>query len=182
VQVLARNAGVTVEEFLGMTPRQQAAATAAASTTAEDEYVDPLERQLNEEREARLALQKRLDDREADEYLRSRVEGLKQAYSIDDDQAREVVQAAISLRLGPEAFPMIYESMAFRKLQAQTDAQRQAADTDAADDARRRAAAAAAASTVGTGTGSTNVTTAPPANVHMSPRDAVLAAMDQLGV
>jgi hypothetical protein len=181
VQVLARNAGVSVEEFLGMTPREQAAAT-AASTPAADEYVDPLERQLAEEREARLAIQRRLDDRDADEYLRNRVEGLKQAYSIDDEQAREVVQAAVAMRLGPDAFPMIYESMAFRRLQAQQEAQQQIATTSAEDDARRRAAAAAASSTVSTGTGSTNVTTAPPANVHMSPRDAVLAALDQLGV
>ena len=177
VQVLARQAGVSVEEFLGMTPRQQAAATAEV----EDEYADPLERQIKEERRERLALQERLDQREADEYLRSQVQGLKQAYKIGDEEVRAVVQQALQMGVGPEAFPMIYQSQAFLKLQATNGAQQEATAAQQADDARRRAAAAASAGVVSSGSGATNVTTAPPANVHMSPRDAVLAAFDQLG-
>jgi hypothetical protein len=176
VQVLARNAGVSVEEFLGMTPRQQQAATAAA----EDEYVDPLERQIAAERQERLALQQRIDQRDADDFLRAQVQGLKQTYQIGDDEIRDVVQQALRMGVGPEAFPMIYQSQAYLKLQAQQGAQQDAAAAQAADDAQRRAAAAAAAGSVATGSGATNVTTAPPANVHMSPRDAVLLAYDQL--
>lgn len=176
IQVLARQAGVTVKQFLGMTPREQAAATAAT----EDEYADPLERALAEERNARIALQERIDQREADEYLRSQVQGLKQAYQIGDDEVRAVVQQALQMGVGPEAFPMIYQSQAFLKLQAQNGAQQEVTAQQQADDARRRAAAAAQAGVVATGSGATNVTTAPPANVHMSPRDAVLAAFEQL--
>ena len=176
IQVLARNAGVSVEEFLGMTPRQQAAATAET-----DEYVDPLERAIAQERQERLALQERLDQREADEFLRAQVNGLKQTYQIGDEEVRAVVHQALQMGVGPEAFPMIYQSQAFLKLQAQTGAQQEATAAQQADDARRRAAAAASAGVVSSGSGATNVTTAPPANVHMSPRDAVLAAFDQLG-
>lgn len=176
IQVLARQAGVSVEEFLGMTPRQQAAATAET-----DEYADPLEKAIAQERAERLALQERIDQRDADDYLRSQVQGLKQAYQIGDEEVRSVIQQALQMGVGPEAFPMIYQSQAFLKLQAQQGAQQEATAAQQADDAKRRAAAAAAAGVVGSGSGATNVTTAPPANVHMSPRDAVLAAFDELG-
>jgi hypothetical protein len=177
VQVLARQAGVSVEQFLGMTPRQQQAAT----QVAEDEYADPLEAAIAQERNERIALQERLDQRDADDFLRAQVQGLKQTYQIGDDEVRSVIQQAIQMGVGPEAFPMIYQSQAFLRLQAQTGAQQEAAEAQAADDERRRAAAAAATGVVTSGSGATNVTTAPPANVHMSPRDAVLAAFDQLG-
>ena len=177
VQVLARNAGVSVEEFLGMSPRQQQAATAAAA----DEYADPLEQAIAQERAERLALQDRIDQRDADDYLRAQVQGLKQAYQIGDDEVRAVVQQALQMGVGPEAFPMIYQSQAFLKLQAQQAAQQETTAAQQADDARRRASAAAAAGVVSSGSGATNVTTAPPANVHMSPRDAVLSAFEELG-
>jgi negative regulator of genetic competence, sporulation and motility len=177
VQVLARQAGVSVEQFLGMTPRQQEAATQAV----EDEYADPLEKAIAQERNERIALQERLDQRDADEYLRAQVQGLKQTYQIGDEEVRSVIQQAIQMGVGPEAFPMIYQSQAFLRLQAQTAAQQEATAAQAADDERRRAAAAAATGVVTSGSGATNVTTAPPANVHISPRDAVLAAFEQLG-
>jgi len=176
VQVLARQAGVSVEEFLGMSPRQQAAAVAEV----EDEYADPLEKAIAQERAERIALQERIDQRDADDYLRAQVQGLKQAYQISDEDVRSVVQQALQLGVGPEAFPMIYQSQAFQRLQAQNGAQQEAVAAQQADDARRRAAAAASAGVVASGSGATNVTTVPPANVHMSPRDAVLAAFDQL--
>ena len=177
VQVLAQQAGMSVEDFLGLTPRQQ---QAAIESPPEPEYADPLERALAEERQARIALQERIEQREADEYLRAQVNGLKQTYQIGDDEVRAVVQTAIQMGVGPEAFPMIYQAQAYQKLQATTGAQQEYETKQAEDDARRRAAAAAAASTSVIGTGATNVTTAPPANVHMSPRDAVLAAYEQL--
>lgn len=176
VQVLARQAGVSVEEYLGLTPRQQAAAVAEP-----EEYADPLEREIAVERQARIALQERLDQREADEYLRSQVQGLKQAYQIGDDEVRGVIQQALQMGVGPEAFPMIYQAQAYQRLQAQNGAQQEATAAQQADDARRRASAAAAAGVVSSGSGATNVTTAPPANVHMSPRDAVLSAFEELG-
>jgi hypothetical protein len=177
VQVLARNAGVSVEEFLGMTPRQQAAAVADAK---EDEYVDPLERALAEERNARIALQERIEQREADEYLRSQIAGLKQTYQIGDDEVRDVVQQALRMGVGPEAFPMIYQAQAFQKLQVQQGTQQEVAAAAAEDDAKRRAAAAAQANVVGTGSGATNVTTAAPVDVHMTPREAAEQALSSL--
>lgn len=176
VQVLAQQAGVTVEEFLGMTPSQQRAVV----EDAEPEYEDPLERQLAEERRSRIALEQRLDAKEADEYLRGQIGRLKQTYQIDDDEVRAVVGQALEMGVGPEAFPMIYQSMAYQKLQAQTEAQRTAAQQKEQDDAKRRAAAAAASQVVTSGTGATNVTPISSANGITTARDAVLAAFDQL--
>jgi len=179
VQVLAQQAGMSVEDFLGLTPRQQAAAT--QSPPPLDEYADPLERELMVERQARLALEQRLDAQDADRYLRSRVEGLKQTYQIGDEEVRSVVAQALQMGVGPESFDMIYQAQAYQKLQAMTSAQQEVAQRTAADDTRRRAAAASAASTVSSGTGAANVTTVPPADVHMTPREAALAAFEQLG-
>lgn len=178
VQVLAQQAGMSVEDFLGLTPRQQQAAV--ESPPAPDEYADPLEKMLHEERAARIKLEQRLDQEDADKYLRSQIEGLKQTYQIDDDAVRNVVQQALSMGVGPEAFPMIYQSQAFLKLQAQTGAQQEYAATQAAEDAKRRAAAAAASGVVTSGSAQPAVTTAPPADTHLSPRQAVEAAFAQL--
>ena len=176
VQVLAQQAGVSVEEFLGMTPSQQK----AAIDEPETDYDDPLEKALAEERQARLALQERIESREADEYLREQIGRLQQTYQIGDDEVRAVVGQALEMGVGPEAFPMIYQSMAFQKLQAQTAAQREAATAKEAEEQKRQAAAAAASQVVTSGSGATNVTSAPSANGITSPRDAVLAAFEQL--
>ena len=177
VQVLAQQAGMSVEEFLGLTPRQQ---QAAIENPSEDEYADPLERQLNEERQARIALEQRLDQTEADAYLRTQINGLKQTYQIGDDEVRAVVQQALRMGVGPEAFPMIYQAQAYQKLQVETQTQQEVAQRSTEDDARRRAAAAAATGAVSSGSGVTNVTTVPPANGIISPRDAVLAAYAEI--
>lgn len=177
VQILAQQAGVSVEEFLGMTPAQQ---QQAVDTPQQDEYVDPLERALNEERRAREALQERIEQREADEYLQQQIQGLKQTYQIDDEQVREVVGQALQMGVGPEAFPMIYQAQAFQKLQAQQGAQQDFAQQQQQEEQQRQAAAQAAAQVVSSGTGATNVTTVPSANGITSPRDAVLAAFDSL--
>jgi hypothetical protein len=176
VQVLASQAGVTVEEFLGMTPAQQQ----AAIQDPEPEYTDPLERAIADERQARLALQERIEAREADEYLRARVEGLKQTYQITDEEVREVVGQALQMGVGPEAFPMIYQAQAYQKLQAAQQAQQEVTTRTAAEEAQRQAAAAAAARTVTSGSGATNVTSIPSANGITTPRDAVLAAFESL--
>lgn len=177
VQILANQAGVSVEEYLGMTPAQQ---QQAIQDNQEPDYADPLERALAEERQARIALQERIEAREADEYLQRSVASLKQTYQIDDDEVRAVVGQALQMGVGPEAFPMIYQSRAFQKLQAKTEAQREAEELRKQDEQKRQAAAAAASQTVTSGGGSTNVTPVPSANGITSPRDAVLAAFDEL--
>ena len=159
-----------------MTPAQQQ----AALQDPEPEYVDPLERALAEERQARIAFQERYEAREADEYLRGQVEALKQTYQITDEEVRAVVGQALQMGVGPESFPMIYQAQAYQKLQAQQQAQQQVTSRTAAEEAQRQAAAASAASLVTSGSGATNVTSVPSANGITSPRDAVLAAFDQL--
>jgi len=173
VQILAREAGVSVEEFLGMSPAQQQ----AAIDDANDQYVDPLERQIAEERQARLAIEERLAQRDADERLQRAVGGLKQQYSATDEQVRSVVQQAMQMQLGVEAFPMIFQAMAYQASQ-QVSAQQTAGQE--AETLRRQEAARRAAAVVGTGSGAANTTTASPAATYSSIREAAAAAIDEV--
>jgi len=173
VQILAREAGVSVEEFLGMSPAQQQ----AAIDDANDQYVDPLERQIAEERQARLAIEERLAQRDADERLQRAVGGLKQQYSATDEQVRFVVQQAMQMQLGVEAFPMIFQAMAYQASQ-QVSAQQTAGQE--AETLRRQEAARRAAAVVGTGSGAANTTTASPAATYSSIREAAAAAIDEV--
>ena len=173
VQILAREAGVSVEEFLGMSPAQQQ----AAIDDANDQYVDPLERQIAEERQARLAIEDRLAQRDADERLQRAVGGLKQQYSATDEQVRSVVQQAMQMQLGVEAFPMIFQAMAYQASQ-QVSAQQTAGQE--AETLRRQEAARRAAAVVGTGSGAANTTTASPAATYSSIREAAAAAIDEV--
>lgn len=174
VQILARQAGVSVEEFLGMTPAQQRAAVEDAD---DEEYLDPLERQIREERQARLALEQRLEQREADERLARAVSGLKQQYNATDDQVRSVVEQAMNMGLGIEAFPMIFQAMAYQATQQATTQQTVEHE---AERQRRQEAARRAASVVGTGGGVPDTTQAEPAVTYSSIREAAAAAIDQV--
>lgn len=177
VQILAQQAGVSVEEYLGMTPAQQQ----AAATPEVDEYADPLERALAEERRAREELQQKFEQREADEHLGRQIDNLKQTYQIGDEEVRAVVGQALQMGVGPEAFPIIYQAQAFQKLQVSTQAQQEVAAAKQAEEAARQAAAASASRVVGSGSGSAaSVTQVPSANGITSPRDAVLAAFEQI--
>lgn len=172
VQFLARQAGMSVEDFLGLTPAQQQAAT-----QAEEEYLDPLERQLMEERQHRLALEQRFEAREADERLYNAINGLKQQFGATDDQARVVVGQAMEMGLGIEAFPMIYQSLAYQATQHAT-AQQTAAQE--AERQRRQQAGRNAASVVGTGTGVPSTSQTPPAATYNSIREAAAAAIEEV--
>lgn len=173
VQILARQAGVSVEEFLGMTPAQQRAAV----EDADDEYMDPLERQIMEERQARLALEQRLEQREADERLARAVDGLKQQYNASDEQVRAVVGQAMNMGLGIEAFPMIFQAMAYQATQQATT---QLTVEQEAERQRRQEAARRAASVVSSGSGAANTSQAEPAVTYSSIREAAAAAIDQI--
>ena len=173
VQILARQAGVSVEEFLGMTPAQQKAAV----EDADDQYMDPLERQIMEERQARMALEQRLEQREADERLAQAVSGLKQQYSATDEQVRSVVGQAMQMGLGIESFPMIFQAMSYQASQ-QVSAQQTAGQE--AERQRRQEAARRAATVVGTGSGAPETSRAEPAATYSSIREAAAAAIDQV--
>lgn len=177
VQALAQQAGMSVEDYLGLSPRQQE--QARKDNTDTDEYADPLERALAEERDARLRLEQRIEQQEADRILSQSIDGLKRQYSIGDDEAREVVGVALQNGYGPESFSMIYQSMAFQKLQAKAQAQREADEAKNQQRQQRQAAAAASTQRIGSGTGATGVTGTPASDGNMSMREAIEAAFEQ---
>lgn len=146
VQVLAQQAGMTVEQFVGLNPAQQQ--QAIEDNQSEPEYLDPLEQKVAT-LEQQLAQQvQREQEREADLRLKSAVDGLKQQYQATDEQVRAVVTKAIETGLGVEAFPLIYQSLAY-EMQSQAQAQHTASQEATAQE--RQAAAARAAATVTSG-------------------------------
>lgn len=186
MQVLAQQAGLTVEQFLNLTPGQQQAV--AQAQEQEPEFSDPLERALYEERKAREALEQRIEAQErtfqqqqADNALRSAIGQLQTQHGASEDDARSVVQQALQMGVGPEMFPLIHQAQQYQKTQATTQAQSEAQAATALVDAQRQQAAAEASQTVGTGTGA--VGHAPQQVVQpMSAEQAVAAALDSLGV
>ena len=174
VRILAEQAGLPVEEFLNLTPAQQQQAL-----SDEVEYDDPLEQAIAVERQAREALEARLEQREADDRLKYATEGLKQQFNASDDQVRAVVMQAYNQGYGIEAFPMIYRAMAHEASQ-QVTAQQTAAQQ--AEEQRRRQAAATASQVIGSGSSSAGTTEQQPAGTYSTIREAALAAMTELGV
>ena len=176
MQVLASRAGVSVEEYLGMTPAQQQ----AAAEPEVPEFTDPLEREVWETRQQLQAMQQQFQDQQADQHLRGVVNGLKGQYGINDDEAREVVRQTASMKLGIDAIPMVYRAMAFDKLNVQQQAATDVSAQQAAAEAQRQAAAAAAQSTVAPGQVSANgVTQAAPSHQPKSVREAIEMAFDE---
>ena len=125
-------------------------------------------------------IMEREQQREADMRLQAAVSGLKQQYQIGDEQVRAVVGKALEMGVGPEMFPMIYESMAY---QMQTQAQTQHTAAQEAEANRKRQEAANASRVVGGGASVPAANqVAAEQNTVKSPRDAVLAALNELGV
>jgi len=150
-----------------------------AQPEPEPDYSDPLERAVAEERQARLALEQRLSAREADEALNQAIGGLRGSYQATDDDVRQVVNVAYRMGVGVEAFPMIYESMAFQKINARVQALRAQEQQKQAETARRTAAKSAASQIVNTGSSANGLTDRIDPNGHMSIRDAIEAAIQQ---
>lgn len=143
----------------------------------EQEYADPLERQLNEERQARMALEQRINERDADSMLQSAIGGLRQQFGVDDDDVRQIVGTAYQLGLGVEALPMIYKTMAFDRISARVAAHQAEQQRVQAEQTRRQAAAADATRTIGNGGSANGITNQlDVAGQHMSIRDALEAA------
>lgn len=174
VQILADHAGMTVQEYLRLSPAQQ---QAAVQQQAEPEFDDPLERELYQERRAREALEARFAQREADEQLARAVGGLKQSYGLNDDQVRAVVGTAMQMNLGIEYLPLVYQAMAF---QGQQGAQQTAAQQAAMEEQQRQQAAANAAALIGNGTGVVGGASAPANAEYSNYREAIAAAFDQV--
>ena len=186
MQVLAQQAGLTVEQFLNLSPQQQQ--NVAEATEVEPTFDDPLERQLYEERQARIALEQRITAQEqswqqqqADAALRSAVGNLQSQLGATPDDARSVVQQALDMQVGPEFFPMIYQAQQYQKSQVQSEAISEAQAAKTAEQAQRQQAAVESSQSVGTGTGA--VGTAPQQVVQpMTAEEAIRATLDQLGV
>lgn len=179
MQVLASQAGMSVEQFLNLTPAQQ---QQVAADTAEPEYSDPFERALAEERQARMALQAKIEQREADEILYRAIGGLQQQLGATEEDVRAVVGQALQMGVGPEMFPMIYQSQQYQKSLAVQQAQTQSQQQTAAAEQQRQAAARAAAQVVSSGSGVIGTTPVQVAGQPMTAAEAAAAALDSLGV
>lgn len=173
MQVLASRAGMSVQEYLGLTQQERAVADAES----EPEFDDPLEREIYVERKAREALEQRIAQRDADDQLRGAVYGLQQQYGLNEDQVRAVVGQTMQMGLGIEMLPMVYQAMAF---QANQQAQAQHASQQQQTEAQRQAAAAQAAAVVGNGTGVVGGSPAPANPSYSSYREAITAAYDEV--
>jgi hypothetical protein len=178
MQVLASQAGMSVEQFLNLTPAQQQQVAA----DSEPEYSDPFERALAEERQARMALEAKIEQREADEILHRAIGGLQQQLGATEEDVRAVVGQALQMGVGPEMFPMIYQSQQYQKSLAIQQAQTQSQQQTAAAEQQRQAAARAAAQVVSAGSGVIGTTPAQVAGQPMTAAEAAAAALESLGV
>jgi hypothetical protein len=147
---------------------------------AEDEFVDPLERQIHEERQARLALEQRLAAQEADQQLGRAIDGLRNQYQLNDEDVREVVGVAFKMGLGVEALPMIWKTMAFDRLSARVQAQRTQQQQQEAEQAKRTAAKQQQGQVIASQTnGANGLTRQVDPGGRMTIREAIEAAFDQ---
>lgn len=162
---------------------QQRYAQQQQAPPPEPEFDDPLEKMLHEERQARLALEQRIAQREQDEQLNQMVGTLRSQFNANDEDIRNTIITAAQQQLPVEMLPMVYKTMAFDRIQASVQAHRDQQAALAAEEQRRQAAAAAASRTVANGTGSAaplvdRVDTGQP----MTLRQAIEAAYDAAGL
>ena len=178
-QALASNPQLTLQ-ILAQQHGLSLAEAQAQVAAAEDEYADPLEREIAQERQARLALEERLTQREADEQLERAVVGLKNQFNLNDEDLRAVVGTAYQMGVGPDAFPLIHKAMQFDRIDARVRAHRAEQERERAETARRQAAKTQASQAISSGTGQGNgLTNQVDAGGTMSLREAIEAAFDQ---
>ena len=179
-RALEANPALTLQALAqqyGMTVAQAQAAQAAAE---EEDYADPLEREIAKERAARLALEDRISQREADEQLDRAVNGLRSQFQLSDEDLREVVGTAMQMGLGIEAFPLIYKTMQFDRINARVQAHRTEQERVKAETARREAAKTQASQIISNGSsGGNGLTDRVDAGGKMSLREAIEAAFEQ---
>jgi len=169
IRYLAEQAGVALP-----TTQQPAAAEP-------DEYSDPLEREIQSERQARQALEQRINQREMDERVDRTVSSLRSQFNATDDDIREVIQVAMANNYPVDALPMIYKAITLDKLQARVTAANAAKAERDATETRRKAAAATASQVISAGTnGSNGLTNRTELQERPTFRQAALAAFDEL--
>ena len=172
LQWLARQHGLDLVQ-----PQQQA-------PTPPPEFDDPLERQVWETNQRLAAFEQQREQERADAQVAQAVQGLQQIGASEED-VRAVVMTAMQGQFGVEAFPTIYKSIMFDRIQAQLQARRQADATTAAEAQRRQQAAQAAGQVISTGGGAAaSGLGAKPGSTDgfQSVREAALAAFEALGI
>jgi hypothetical protein len=114
----------------------------------EDPYADPVTKRLNQQERLLQEMQRRDEERAADETLRAAIGGLQRKYQLDDTTVQEVVSTALQANMGPGAFEMIYKNIAFDRAQR---AREMAMQQRAEQNAQREQAKARGQQLVGTG-------------------------------
>lgn len=171
LQILADQYGLTLAQAQDMVQGE-----------AEPDYEDPLEREIANERRARESLEERLLQREADEQLQQAVGGLRNQFNLNDEDLQQVVGTAYQMGYGPEAFPLIYKTMVFDRLQARVQLQRAEQARQQAETSQRQAAKQQASGMISSGTGQGNgLTNQVDAGGNMTLREAIEAAFTQHG-
>lgn len=169
LQILAQQHGYN------LAPPQQEAPLAAD----DEEYADPLEREIANERQARQMLEERIAQKEADEQLHQAVAGLRSQFNLSDEDLQAVVATAYQMRLGVEALPMIYKTMQFDRIDARVRSHRAEQARQQQEAQRRQQAAQQATQIVGSGRGSGNgLTSQVDAGGRMTLREAIEAAFN----
>jgi len=180
-QALEANPQATIRylaEQAGLPLGQQQAQPSAAE---EPEYLDPLERDIHIERQARLALEQRLNQREMDEHVDRTLNGLRQQYNASEEDIQAVVATAMRGNYPVDMLPMIYKAQTLDKLQARVQAAQLAQQQKQAETTRRQGSAAAANRVVSTGnSGSNGLTDRVELQERPTLRQAALAAFEEL--
>lgn len=186
MQILAKQAGLSVDQFLNLTPGQQK--DIAADQAPEPTFENAWEKQLYEERQERMKLEQRFEQREremeqqrADESLRGVVQSLKNQYSASDEDIQPALEQAFEMNAPFEMLPLIFQAQQFQKQQAQSSVKSEVEQKAAAETAARQAAAAQASNQVTTGQ-SANGTAAAQVVHPMTPEEAVRAALESHGI
>lgn len=185
VQVLARQAGVSVEEYLGLPSPSAQQSQTGYDPYEEDDFTfsDPSEaklaKELEQERQARLSLEERLDMREANEILQGAFSDLQRKYGATEEAQQAVLKQALDMGVGPEMFSMIYESQQYSQARQKWEATRQAQAQKQAKQTQRQQSAAAATQIVGQGGGAPAPQAAQPPQEFKSTREAIEAAFRQ---
>ena len=180
--------GLRIQQALAADPQRtlrllaEQYAPAEMPAAPEPEFDDPLERQLYEERQARMSLEERINQRETDEQLGRTIEGLRTQFGATDEDLRAVVIAAQQNNLGIEALPMIYKTMAFDRIQASVQAHQAQQAAEAAKQQQRVAAKTAAGQVISNGQGAGNLTDRATTGAPMSLRESIEAAFEQSGI
>lgn len=169
VQILANAAGVSVEEFLGMTPAQQ---QQAVQDGQQDEYADPLEAEIAGLRQQMQALEQSRQVEAAGRELDQVLGGLKAEFGVSDEDLIPAVQVALQQQLPPSMIPVVFRSIQFEKLRTQQQTTQEAAQARQNEDAQRQAQAAQAQAVIGSGTGATGLQGTQP-DQNMSLQDAI---------